>query len=226
MIRGRRARMSRWPTGSVSLPVPLAYYKLNDGSGTVATDSSGNAFDANAVAPNPTWGAGKFNGGGVFAGGYYQNTTIGLGVNGGPYSVAGWLNLNLGVTADSGWFGLGTGSGLDSVLILRATTSGTSLVFAQFQDDLIVTGLADMRGAFVHVVATLDANKNQTLYLNGVQVGARVATGFLVANGNLFIGHEGAAATSWAGTLDEIRLYNVALTPPQVTALFNLVPGP
>lgn len=208
---------------SGGLPAPLAYYKLNDGSGTVATDSSGNGFN---LAGGPgTWGPGKFNGGAVFAGaGNFQSSAF-TPPNGGPYSVAGWLFLNLGVTVSSGWFGLGNVGANDQELILRVTNSGTGLLFSQFNDDLAVTGLADVRGTFVHVVATMDSNKNQTLYLNGSQVGTRVATAFLNANANLFLGRE-PVSDFWTGTLDEIRVYSVALTPTQVTQLFNLVPGP
>jgi hypothetical protein len=82
-----------------------------------------------------------------------------------------------------------------------------------------VSGLS--ANAWHHVAATFVASTRMTtLYLDGVQVaqgtlGARTTVGNSLA---LSIGRNGSVGSNWMGKLDDLRIWNVARTPAQISA--------
>ena len=78
-------------------------------------------------------------------------------------------------------------------------------------------------GEWVHVIATHD-NRVMRLYLNGRLVGSLDRPGALVSSGNrLCLGaySPGDPAHAFQGVLDEVRLYDRALTPEEVAARYG-----
>ena len=73
--------------------------------------------------------------------------------------------------------------------------------------------------AWTHLAATYDGT-TQRLYVNGVQVATKATTGSIRAStGVLRIGGNGTWNDEWfAGLIDEVRLYNKALTAAQIQA--------
>ncbi|MGZ8633867.1 MAG: LamG domain-containing protein, partial [Solirubrobacteraceae bacterium] len=73
--------------------------------------------------------------------------------------------------------------------------------------------------AWTHLAATYDGT-TQRLYVNGVQVATRATTGSIRAStGVLRIGGNNSWANEWfAGLIDEVRLYNKALTAAEIQA--------
>lgn len=72
-------------------------------------------------------------------------------------------------------------------------------------------------------------NKVLNIYLNGVLDGATTITGsgdVNMNNGVYNIAQGSTNARSFAGTIDEVRMYNRALDPSEVKALYNWAPGP
>ena len=67
--------------------------------------------------------------------------------------------------------------------------------------------------AWTHLAATYDGT-TQRLYVNGVQVATKAVTGSIsVSTGALRIGGNGTWSDEWfAGLIDEVRVYNRALT--------------
>lgn len=81
---------------------------------------------------------------------------------------------------------------------------------------------------WIHVAATFDGTKS-TIYINGVEDNSVIYSPFQFINSNadLQIGARGGI-DRWLGGMDEVRLYNRALTSNEVTAIFTgqlLVPG-
>ncbi|MEL7208095.1 MAG: LamG-like jellyroll fold domain-containing protein, partial [Actinomycetota bacterium] len=100
-----------------------------------------------------------------------------------------------------------------------------------WSNDLAVSTPATPTGVVRHVVVALDATGDvMTLYVNGVAVGTATKTDGNTLNahsGDIGIGamrnatrfHDGNAGGDgfhYAGVLDEVALYNAALTPAQV----------
>jgi hypothetical protein len=71
--------------------------------------------------------------------------------------------------------------------------------------------------AWTHLAATYDRT-NMRIYVNGVQVGSRAVTGNIkTSTGVLRIGGNGTWGDEWfAGLIDEVRLYNKALTAAEI----------
>jgi hypothetical protein len=74
---------------------------------------------------------------------------------------------------------------------------------------------------WTHVAATYDG-LNLRLYVNGVQVSSRALSGnMVVSTGALRIGGNNIWSEWFAGLIDEVRVYNRALTVTEVTADMN-----
>ena len=74
---------------------------------------------------------------------------------------------------------------------------------------------------WAHLAATYDG-ATLRLYVNGTQVASVAATGNLAASTNpLEIGGNSIYAQFFQGLIDEVRVYNVALTAPQIQADMN-----
>ena len=116
-----------------------------------------------------------------------------------------WLNW---------WIGIQPGSGKAAFRLQ-----------AKNQDGALVEGTSDLTdGAWHHIVAVRDADSGRNiLYVDGVpEVSSPVfydpTTGFDSPTLPLEIGHFNAANNHFAGSLDEIALYNRALTADEISA--------
>jgi hypothetical protein len=75
---------------------------------------------------------------------------------------------------------------------------------------------------WVHLAATYDG-ANQRLYVNGVQVSTRVQTGsILTSTGALRIGGNSVFGEYFNGRIDEVRIYNRALTQAEIASDMNV----
>jgi len=99
------------------------------------------------------------------------------------------------------------------------------------KDELQIGGAPFFTGQWVHVVALRDVTtKKIQVYLNGVMVkemttkalGIGEASDLIVGNiGELEFLTSANAPAPYRGALDELRVYNYALTPTEITALLN-----
>jgi hypothetical protein len=125
-------------------------------------------------------------------------------------------------TALSGW----------RTVIMKETTGG--LVYALYASDnapwpaayiraggveVEVTGIASLPlNTWTYLAATYDGTLLR-LYVNGAEVGSRAASGALqTSTGRLRIGGNAVWAEWFAGRIDEVRLYNRALSREEIQA--------
>ena len=72
-----------------------------------------------------------------------------------------------------------------------------------------------------HLAATYDRT-NLRIYLDGVQVGTRALTGSIGVSANpLRIGGNAIWGENFAGLIDDVRVFNRALTPAELTTIMN-----
>lgn len=96
--------------------------------------------------------------------------------------------------------------------------SGNSFTFAFYGNDLDVFSPATTDGILHHWACVYQANQagtNRFIYLDGVLIGSDAA-GNYTGNGPLHIGTGSFSASSFNGTLDELRIWNTARTPAEV----------
>ena len=78
---------------------------------------------------------------------------------------------------------------------------------------------------WTHVAATYDG-ATLRLFVNGVQVASRAVTGSLITStGALRIGGNTIWGEYFSGLIDEVRLYNRALTPAEIQSDMNVPVG-
>jgi len=206
----------------------LAHYALNEGSGTIAWDSSGNGHTGTLV-DGPQWFAGMavdFDG---------QNDHIDIGavdVPGGAITLAAWFNSDNLTNCGSGqcrliskststsesahYFMLSTTlEGESSRLRFRLKTGGVTETLIASSGDLT-------EGEWVHAAAVYDGSQMR-LYKNGQLVGSAAKSGSISTNDSVpvWIGGnpDGATSMPWDGLIDEVRIYDEALTAAEIRAL-------
>jgi hypothetical protein len=210
----------------------VAAYGFNEGSGTTAADVSGNG--RNGTIRGAQFAAGK-SGMALTFDGVDDWVTVPDGVTGSP------LDLTTGMTL-SAWVHPLEFTGWETILMkergagalayaLYAQDGGTSRGGVDAPAGTIRAGAEDqsIRGtaplplrAWTHLATSYDGT-TERLYVNGAVVASRAQTGSIaVSNGALRIGGN----NSWAdeffkGLLDDVRVYNRALTGPQITADMN-----
>ncbi len=194
----------------------VGYWSMNEGSGTVAGDFSGN--NNSGSLSGATWTNGKF-GKAVSLDGV-NDYVSGSGVNlaGTPFTISAWIRTNY--TANETYFSLGTEQNSNKAIHLRLL-SNTSVRFALFNDDVDVT-LTDIANRWTHIVVTLDSSLMQRVYQDGVEVGSRQAGAYYSGDTTWNVGRFAAVAGEYVtGSIDDVRVYTRQLSNAEVRSLYT-----
>jgi len=213
----------------------VGYWKLDEGAGSFVSDSSGWGNHGTLInAKANTWTNGQSGGG------LYLDGTIGSGctyvtIPDAPslhitnaISFAAWIRCDdtgrdapildkEGTNQLTYWFG--TFPTTHFGVLLASDKSGTWTIQNRSQGYLFP-------GIWVHLASTWDGTTIRH-YINGVQLQqtAAFAGPIVVSATPLIIGaNVPFNATAFKGILDELRLYNHALSPAELTALAGVTP--
>ena len=203
----------------------VAAYAFNEGSGTAVTDASGSG-NAGSVSGTTWTTAGKF-GGALSFNGTSALVTI-------PDAAA--LHLTTAMTLEA-WVNPTTVTSAWRDVIykpndnyyLEGTSSNASRpagggTFGATGAEAYGTA-ALTANAWSHLAVTYDG-ATVRLYVNGTQASSVARTGNLATSANaLQIGGDSLYGQFFQGTIDEVRVYNVALTAAQVQADMNTAIG-
>ncbi|MGB5538984.1 MAG: DNRLRE domain-containing protein, partial [Gammaproteobacteria bacterium] len=214
------------PTG------PVAHWKLDDGTGTTAVDSVG-GHDG-TLLNGPAWVGGQIGDALHFDG---SNDRVDAGtfdVNGSGLTLMGWFNADaLPATTDpriiskasstaeaDAWWQLSIlTTGTTRNIRLRTKAGGTTSTLIDSSTNLGA-------GAWYFAVGTYDAATGEMkLYLNGIEVasqshpvGGAIDTNAAVP---VAIGANGSAEEFFDGTLDDVRVYDRALSVSEIATLYT-----
>ncbi|WP_211370402.1 LamG domain-containing protein, partial [Nonomuraea turkmeniaca] len=197
----------------------VAAYGMNAGTGTTVADSSGTGN--NGTATSATWAVGKygqalsFNGTSSWvtvADSSSLRLTSGMTLEAWvrPASVSGWRTVLMKeFGADLAYALMGSGGSGPGAFIF--TSSGAN---AQAVSDLPVN-------TWSHVAATYDGSTLR-MFVNGTQVATNPTVGSLrTGTSPLRIGGNSGSGEYFSGLIDEVRIYNKALTAAQITTDMN-----
>jgi len=110
--------------------------------------------------------------------------------------------------------------GNDNYYLEADSTSGKPAIGGTFASPLLGTG-ALTANTWVHLAGTYDG-ATLRLYLNGVQVNSRAETGPIATSTNpLHIGGDSIYGQYFQGRIDEVRIYNRALSAPEIQRDIN-----
>ncbi len=211
----------------------VAWLKLDDGSGSVAADSSfsGNN-EGTLVAMEPgDWVAGRF-GGALDFDNTDERVTLPNPVSA-DFSISFWLKTtavfpltDAPPAGASIFFADVPGAARDFVIAGTRNAAGFNRVSFQTgqgtSPNIVVHGSSSVNtGQWTHVVVTRTLAGQLKIHVNGVQE-ASVPGGTALLDQNPFISigaTPGSAAASYEGSLDEIRIFTRVLTEPEIVAL-------
>src|SRR3989344_1376303 len=189
----------------------VGYWNFDEGSGITATDSSGNN-NTGTLVNGPTWVPGKIGIGSLSFDGVDDRVTV-----------AHNASLTPAAITISAWIKPATDGVTKRIIdknpgyLIRRLTNGA----VQFIPGFINSNATAPSGAWTHIVITADST-GTNWYINGVldkvtsTAYAPSGTASLVFGGNLDF---------YAGDLDDVRIYNRALSASEVTELYNYTGG-
>jgi glucose/arabinose dehydrogenase len=203
--------------GGSGPPGLVAAYAFDEGGGTTATDASGNGNTG--TLSGATWTSGKYNSGLAFSGGFARVNV--------PDSAS--LDLTTAMTLEAWVMPTTVTSAWRDVIYkgndmyyLMATSSrngrpvGGGTIAGTHREATAPATIGV--NTFTHLAVTYDGSAVR-LFVNGTQVASTAATGSIVTSTNqLQIGGDSLYGQYFAGTIDEVRIYNTALTQAQVQA--------
>lgn len=192
----------------------IAAYSFDEGSGTTLSDAAGNHHGSVSGA---TWTSGRF-GSALSFDGINDWVTV---------ADASLLDLTTGMTLEA-WVYPAVSSGWRTVLLKEQSSHLAYALYGSTDTnrpsgEIFTTSNQDVRGTTAlppnvwnHIAATYDGSALR-LYVNGTQVAVRSVSGNIaVSAGALRIGGNSIWQEFFQGKLDEIRIYDRALTATQV----------
>jgi hypothetical protein len=206
----------------------VGWWKFDDGSGTSAVDSTGNG-NTGTLVNSPTWTFGK-NSGALTLNGSNQEVDI-PNLLGSPatITVSVWANLTAvtGTAADLISFAGGQGS-----VDIRLDDTGTNTKVFYYAGGGTWTGEIDTGIAyagtgwhlFTYVVNP--AASIESFYVDGVLKGtAAYAAPIVYSGGGTYTAIGSGSEGNFKGTIDDVRIYNRALSQSDVMTLYNTTGG-
>ena len=211
-------------------PGLVGWWKFDEMDGTIAYDSSGNGNDGTFVG-NPQWVPGKINGALDFDGTDDNVYAASVQLSTNAFTVALWFNSSSGLGTSSTRQDLlywQVGNGRPHVTFNRSGTGEIGLwpnVGGDIQGPLTTTH-SWAAGTWYHIAATFDGNSFK-IYVNGNAENAVQSPGTHSAASGLLIGCRTNQRNYFEGKIDDVRLYDKALTEAEIKRLFEWrgVPG-
>jgi uncharacterized protein (TIGR03790 family) len=201
----------------------IGYWNFDEGSGTIAHDTSGSGY--NGTVNGATWTVGYINGALSFNGTTNNVVTPDIAL-GSTFSVSAWVNpavltqgafVRIMETQYNGGLYMGTNAkGTKYKFIVNTgvgSTAGCGAEYGCAEGGTITSGW--------HLVTATYDGATGRLYVDGVQVASDTFTAPPNTNFPLYIGSYYRGGYGWNGALDDVRLYNLALTAAEVGNLFS-----
>jgi PKD repeat protein len=200
----------------------VASYAFDEGTGNTIVDASGNGN--NGTLTGGVWtNAGRFGKALSFGAGSIVTIadSASLDVTT-AVTLEAWVNPS---TASTSWRNVliktaGDPGSANPCYVLQGTTGGSGFPSAYISpaSGNVVGASALPVNTWSHIAATYDGAQIK-FYVNGTQVASRAQTGAITTSGDaLTIGGNAFSGSNWDGLIDEVRIYNRALTQSEISA--------
>ena len=203
---------------------PVAYWKFNEGTGTIANDSSGNGYEG-VLVDGPAYTAGGRTGkSGDFSVSFDgvddrvdTTFTYALDAVNDDFTWSFWAKSNQGVNSDVIIGNRGPGGEWVKFTPSKFEYNGNTSAFIDYSD------FSSGSGWVFHTA--VKSGNSITYYRDGVQsgpvgtvtddIGAGTPLEFFIGGDPYFVGEH------WKGEVDDVALFDSALTSGQITDLFD-----
>jgi hypothetical protein len=196
----------------------VAAYGFNESSGTTVADASGNG-NRGAIG-SATWTASGKYGSALSFNGASARVTV---------ADANSLDLTTGMTLEA-WVNPTAGGGWRDVIykgpddiyyLMGSSDNGTPSIGGTFSPNPLRGSSSLPMNTWSHLAATYDGTAMR-LYVNGVLVSNVAQAGSIqVSTGALTIGGDALYGQYFSGRIDEVRVYNRALSAAEIQADMN-----
>jgi chitodextrinase len=219
------ALLSAAPVHAQTIPGLVAAYGFEEGSGTAIGDVSG--LNNNGVASGTTWStAGKFGNALVFNGTNAQVTVP----NAASLQLTTAMTLEAWVfptTAPTGWRSI-VDKNVDGFYLMASTdhgnVPGAGGTWTNGNKNVFGTAVLPVN-TWTHLATTFDGTAVR-LFVNGVQVASLAQTVPLATTtATLQIGADAYTGENFAGLVDEVRVYNRALSAAEIQTDMGVAVG-
>jgi hypothetical protein len=205
-------------------PALIAHWKLDEKEGIIARDSAG--FNDGTLADDPVWqpDTGQVDGALAFDGvDDYVSTPAILNPADGDFSVFVWIRggapgqVILSQEWGVNWLMSNFVDGVLKTDLKKPGTTGRNIS----PPGPSLTAQTIVTNGDWHRIGFVRDSSNRILYMDGIEVARDTATNLEPASGSLYIG-TGCGLESgsfFSGLIDDVRIYNVALSAEEVAAL-------
>ena len=194
----------------------VATYRLNGD----ATDLSGNY---NGTATSVTYVTGQFGDAGSFNGSSsYVNAPYNVGGN---MSISGWVKFDVNSTEEP-IFCLDNLFGQPGTRAFQIKRNPQNKLYVFFFTGSDIAGTTSLTsGVWYHIAVTFESNVAVKFYVNGSLDGQVTNVTTRPTQPNVFLGKfgDGSITNKLDGQLDQVRIFNKAITSTEVTTLYNEV---
>ncbi|MGY8871988.1 MAG: LamG-like jellyroll fold domain-containing protein, partial [Pseudomonadales bacterium] len=202
----------------------VAHYTFDEGSGSTAFDSSASANNGSLIG-SPVYSTGIVGSGALNFSGDFDYVeapdAVATDFGSGDFSVGFWFNsTSLGATARL----VGDSIGADGYIFYSSGAGDVNFFTVSGGQSQLLTAGGLFDGNWHHVVGTRSGS-DFSLYIDNTL--ADSATNALIGSVDntvaLRMGATDGVSSDYDGLLDEVRLYNRALTSSDITELYNNV---
>ena len=196
----------------------VGYWKMDEGVGTTTVDSSGKSNIATLSGSTlPSWSSGKYGIGLSFNG---INSYLGVGnsvIPSGDFSISSWFYA--------------TDNTSYKTIVGQYASGQTGRLWFGFESSNFGYRIGSANQTISvdtnkWVFTTITRQNNQVkIYINGELKNTSTASDNIYQT-NTYIGSYDSTGGFFAGTLDEVRIYNRALSSSEVTQLYEFAPEP
>jgi len=206
------------------LPLPLAAWNFNEGTGSGSTDQTGNGHTATLI--NGSWTASGHVGGGINGGplsakalGFTTSTNHSMTLAGWFYIPASISTASMIITADD------PSNNFSGIYVNTDYTVGAAVNYNAVSASS--SPVIDPSGGWYYIASAFNSsNRSLTVYVNGTQTGTSTISGSTTYPGISdieMIGNDGGYYASGLRA-DDIRVFDVALTQSQINSYMNSSP--
>ena len=204
----------------IPLPDPIAHWKFDENSGTTAVDSI--STHAGTLENGPAWSTTGQIDGALDFDGVNDQVVVPHSVPLASFSaltITAWINNQASFLSSAYRIISKETSGQNDNFWLAL--SGPNLVLG-IDGNFFIPSTSFVSNQWYHVAASFDDAADMVrIYVDGVEVYAQSTSASLGANtAELYIGNNWENKT-WDGLLDDVRLYNQALTAQEIAALHS-----
>jgi hypothetical protein len=204
----------------------MAWYKMDETSGTAAVDATGRGQDG-AYTGSPTLnvianGAASQGTAVAFSGSNYMQAT-GLYEKSTSVSAAAWVRLDAADSSGAEVVSLG------DCFYLRCNSGSSGVKASYYNGSSYITATASqniLNTGWHHFAAVLDSSSTIKVYVDGVEAASTAVSGSISytgqgANTRIASHANGSTTVDLTGRVDDVRVFNRALKPDEVFQIYH-----